>query len=283
MMMERNARETAPVWRGVIAAVVLLALPSCGKAPVFEALASADTGKNGASSLAIPVPASTQGDSSGDLLVAVLGVKVNPSTSGPSGWTAVPGMGGFNGATCSSDGEGIACQLTVYYKIAAGSESSANFSWGTTRQAAGAVLRYSRIDASSPIGATGQQNGSSNAPTAPGITTTRSESRVLSIALSEADDARNSLTDTVLSGTPTTPRFNLVSFPLASVNASTGCGPPLSGCSYTMDAVGMAASDIRRKALGSTPPVAWSLPAGDQWVAVTIEIKRPPDGGVVIQ
>jgi hypothetical protein len=263
--------------------MVLLALPSCGKAPVFEALATAGTGKNGASSLAIPVPASTQGDSSGDLLVAVLGVKVNPSTSGPSGWTAVPGMGGFNGATCSSDQEGIACQLTVYYKIAAGGESTANFSWGTTRQAAGAVLRYSRIDPSAPIGATGQDKGSSNAPTAPGITTSRGESRVLSIALAEADDVRNSLTETVLSGAPTTPRFNLVSFPLASVDASIGCGPPLSGCSFTMDAVGMAASDIRRKTMGSTPPVSWSLPGDDQWVAVTIEIKRPPDGGVVIQ
>jgi hypothetical protein len=192
-------------------------------------------------------------------------------------------MGGFNGATCASDQEGIACQLTVYYKIAAGSENSASFSWGTIRQAAGAVLRYSRIDAGAPIGATAQQSGSSSSPTAPPVTTTRSDSRVLSIVLSEADDVDDLLTDLVLSGAPTTPRFNLVSFPAASVDLSKGCGPPLSGCSYTGDAVGMAASDIRRAALGATPPVSWSLPGGEQWVAVTLEIKRPPDGGPVIQ
>jgi hypothetical protein len=271
----------APRFLAVAAALILL--PGCGKAPIFEAMATGSTGKNGGTSLSIPVPASTQGQASGDLLVAVLGVKVNPPTSGPSGWTAVSGMGGFNGATCASDQEGIACQLTVFYKLASGSETSASFSWGSTYQAAGAVLRYSRIDASSPIGDTGIQNGTSSSPTAPSVTTVRSESRVLSVALSEADDVRDSLTDLVLGGAPTTPRFNLVSFPAASVDPSNGCGPPLSGCSYIMDAVGLAASDIRRKTAGATPTVSWTLPGNDQWVAVTIEIKRPPDTGVVVQ
>lgn len=265
---------------------VLVLLPACGKAPIYEAVATSYTGKEGATSLSIPVPASTQGNAGGDLLVAVLGVKINPSTVGPSGWTVVSGMGGFNGATCASDQEGIACQLTAYYKIASGSENNASFSWSTIRQAAGAVLRYSRIDASAPIGASGQQRASTAAPTAPSINTTRSESRVLSIALSEADDVDDAgagLTDRVLGGAPTTPRFNLVSFPSASVDLSKGCGPPISGCSYTADAVGMAASDIRRQVMGATPAVSWTLPGADEWVAVTIEIRRPPDAGPVIQ
>ncbi len=255
----------------------------CGKAPIYESATMASTGKNAATSLSIPVPASAIGSGSGDLLVAVLGVKINPSTQGPAGWTAVPGLAGFNGAICGSDGEGIACQLAVHYRIATDNEMSATFSWGTLRQAAGAVLRYSRVDSGSPFGATGKQSGSSSGPTAPSITTQRSESRLLRIALSEADDVQGSLTNVVLSGDPPSSRLNLVSFPAASVNLALGCGPPLSGCSYTSEAVGLAASDGRQRSVGPSGSAAWSLPGADQWVVVTLEIKRPPDAGPVVQ
>ena len=153
-------------------------------------------------------------------------------------------MAGFNGAICGSDDEGIACNVTVYYKIANGSETAANFSWQSLYQAAGAVLRYTRVDATTPIGATAKQAGSSNAPTAPSVTTTRSDSRVLHLALTEADNVQNSLSTVILSGDPPTLRFNLHSFPAASVSLATGCGPPLSGCGqYINEAVGLAGSD----------------------------------------
>ena len=81
----------------------------------------------------------------------------------------------------------------------------------------------------------------------------------------------------------TTVRFNLVSFPPASVSLATGCGPLLSGCSYTLEAVGLAGSDDRQKPAGPSGTASWSLPGDDQWVGVTIEIKRPPDSGPVVQ
>lgn len=255
----------------------------CNDAPRFEGAATSNTGKNGASSLSIPVPASTIGGANGDLLIAVLGVKVNPGTSGPGGWTAVPGFGGFNGATCGSDQEGIACQLSVYYKISNGSESSASFSWGTTAHAAGAVLRYTQVHQGTPIGATGEQSGSSGSPTAPSVTTTVNETRVLRIALTEADDIKGSLGGSlILGGAPATVRFNIVSFSDASSDPSKGCGPPLSGCLFTTDAVGLAASDARRKNAGATGTASWSLPGSDQWVAASIAIRPESSGGAVV-
>ena len=270
-----------PGWLAL--AVSGLLVTGCGQEPIFESVGTSNTGKNAATSLSSPVPASTMGSASGDLLIAVLGVKINPIITAPSGWTALPGMAGFNGTICASDDEGIACQLSAFYKISSGSETSANFSWPTLYQAAGAVLRYSRFDAGSPFGAIGKQSGSSNASTAPSVTTLRSESRVLRIALLEADNVRNSLTTVILASDPPTLRFNLVSFPPASVSLATGCGPPLSGCSYTNEAVGLAASDDRQKTAGPSGTASWSLPGTDQWVGVTIEIKRPPGSGPVVQ
>lgn len=268
-------------WRVLLVCGLLLA--GCGKEPIFESVATANTGKNKGSSLSIPVPASAQGSASGDLLIAVLGVKINPELTPPAGWTALPGMAGFNQTICASDDEGIACQLAAFYKIASGTETSANFSWQSLYQAAGAVLRYSRLDAASPFGAIGKQSGSSSAPTAPSVNTVRSESRVLRLAVTEADNVKNSLNTVILASDPPTVRFNLVSFPPASVSLATGCGPPLSGCSYTLEAVGLAGSDDRQKPVGPSGTASWSLPGGDQWVAVTIEIKRPPDSGPVVQ
>ncbi len=259
-------------------------IPACGKEPIFESVATGSTGKNAAMSLSIPVPASTLGNANGDLLIALAAVKINPELTGPQGWTVIPQINGFNTAICGSDDEGIACNLTAYYKVASGSETSISFGWpkeGSPRQAAGAVLRYSRIDSSAPIGAIAKQPGSSNAPTAPSITTTRGESKVLHIAVSEADNVRNSLTDKVLGGDPPVSRFNILSFPPASVDLSTGCGPPLSGCSYTNEAVGLAASDKRQKVVASSGTASWSLPGTEQWLGVTIEIKSPAPTGVI--
>lgn len=256
----------------------------CDKGPIFESVATGYTGKNGGMSLSIPVPASTIGNANGDLLIALAAVKTNPQLVGPAGWTVIPQINGFNTAICGSDDLGIACNLTAYYKMSAGNETSVAFSWpkeGSVRQAAGAVLRYSRVDTAAPIGAVGRQTGSSNAPTAPAVTTTRAESCLLRVAVAEGDDVRNSLTNTILSNDPPFSRFNLVSFPAASVDLSTGCGPPLSGCSYTTEAVGMAGSDSHQAAVGASNTVSWSLPGTDQWLGVTIEIKAPPPSGVI--
>ena len=269
-------------------ALLCASCQGCPQYPIYENQATGNTGKNAASSLTVPIPANTIGNPSGDLLIAFAALKVNPAVVGPAGWTVIPQINGFNTAICGSDDLGIACNLTAYYKIADGQEpSSIMFTWpkdaGSPRQAAGVVLRYSRIDTSAPIGAVGvQSSGSSNAPTAPAITTTRGESRVLRIAVSEADNIRNSLTDTILSGDPATSRLNILSFPPAAVSLATGCGPPLSGCSYTNEAVGLAISDDGQKDIGPSGTASWTLPGTEQWLGVTLEIKKPASSGVVV-
>ena len=242
--------------------------------PRFENVATSGTGQDGATSLSIPVPPSASDDAAGDLLVAILGVKGNPNTQGPSEWAAVPGFSGFNGATCVADTQGIACQLAAFYKIADGSESSATFSLGSTQQAVGAVVRYANVNTRSPIGAAREQRGASSTPTAPVITTTRDNSRVLRIALGDADGVAAFLSGSlVLGNEPPSLRFNVVSFQDSVTDPVNGCGPPLSACSGTAGAVGLAASDARRSAAGPSGTAKWSLPGGDQWITASIEIR----------
>ena len=250
-----------------------LCLGGCGT-PNFEDAVTGQTGPDGASSLSIGVPPG----GNADLLVAVLGIKANPNTSGPDGWAAVPGLAGFNGATCQSDGQGTACQLAVFYSIADGSETSVSFSWGSMRRAAGAVLRFSNVDTNAPIGATRVQRGSSARPTAAMVQTTRDGSRVLRIVVSELDEAKTFLGGSLaLTDPPPTLRLNMVSFPDASTDPVNGCGPPLSACAATERAVGLAVSDTRHASAGASGPVRWELIGSDQWVTASIEIRRLPD------
>ena len=259
----------------VALAATSLVLIGCG-GPRFEGVATNGTGKNGATSLSIPVPPSASEDASQDLLIAILGAKANPNTTGPSGWAAVPGFGGFNGATCVADAGGIVCQLAVFYTIADGSETSASFTWGGTHQAAGAVLRYSNVNTSSPIGAARTQRGASATPTAPIITTTTDSSRVLRVALADADDAMAFVSGPLIFiGEPRGRRFNIMSFPDSATDPTNGCGPPLSDCSDASGALGLTASDTGRGTAGPSGPADWSLGGGDQWLTASIEIKTP--------
>ena len=243
------------------------------------------TGPAGASSLSIAVPPGVSG--SEDLLVAILSVQSNPNTVGPDGWTVLPGFGGFNGATCQVDGQGTACQMAVYYKIADGSETNVSFSWGVMRQAAGVVLRYSNVDTNAPIGITRPQRGSSNAPTAPTVTTTQDGSRVLRVVVCELDEAGSFIAGSLaladeppFTGARTqSSRVNLVSFPDAATDPTNGCGPPLSDCPATARAVGLAVSDTRQRTVNPSGPVSWELGGGDQWITASIEIKRAPLSG----
>ena len=259
-------------WRATVATSLFFV--GCGSLPIFEEAATSHTGPAGASSLSIPVPPGVGG---ADLLVAILGIQSNPNTSGPEGWTVVPGFPGFNGAICQADGGGNACQLTVYYRIADGSETTASFSWGVIRQAAGAVLRFSNVDTNAPIGVARPSRGTSDAPTAPIITTTRDGSRVLRIVVCELDQAAISLRGSLaLTDEPSSARLNLMSFPDALTDPTNGCGPPLSACDATVRAVGLAVADTRHATAKGSGPVSWRLAGGDQWLTASIEIKRAP-------
>ena len=266
-----SSRQLA--WRATVATSLFLV--GCGPSPTFEDAVTRYTGPAGASSLSIPVPPGVSG--SADLLIAILGVQANPNTSGPDGWTALPDFAGFNGALCQADGQGTACQLTVYYRIADGSETTASFSWGAMRQAAGAVLRFSNVDTNDPIGVTRPQRGSSDTPTAPVVTTTRDGSRVLRIVVCELDEAVTFLTGSLaLADEPPASRLNVVSFPDALTDPTNGCGPPLSACDATVRAVGFAVSETRHSTVSASGTASWELAGGDQWVTASIEIKRAP-------
>ena len=258
-------------WRATVAISSLLI--GCGSSPNFEDAVTHITGPAGATELSIPVPPSE----GGDLLVAILAIQANPNTSGPEGWTGLPTFDGFNGATCQADGQGTACQLTVYYRLADGSETTASFSWGGIRTAAGAVVRFSNVDTDAPIGVTRHQRGSSEVPTAPVVTTTRDGSRVLRIVVCELDEARFFLEGSLaLADEPASSRLNVVSFPDALTDPTNGCGPPLSACDASVRAVGLAVSDTRHATAGASGPSTWELAGGDQWVAASIELRRAP-------
>ena len=256
---------------GVLTSLLLV---GCGPTPNFEDVGIGRTGEAGAGEVSIAVPPGENGG--GDLLVAILGIPGNPNTSGPEGWTPVPGFRGFNDAMCQADGQGTACQLTVFYKIADGSESTATFSWGGSRQAAAAVLRYSNVDADRPIGASNQQRGSADTVTAPVVETTRDGSRALRIALVELDEAGPFVGQAAaMSDVPPGERLNILSFPTAADDPENGCGPPMAGCD-TDRAVALAVSDTRHRTAGPSGPAAWELPAADQWLTATIEIRLAP-------
>ncbi len=270
MLVPPGAKSAAPARRALVLAALLGAVTLTGCAtPSLEGVETGQTGRDGSGSLTIPVPAGNPGD----LLVATLGIKANPNTQGPEGWTPVAGFEGFNGALCGSDSEGVSCQLSIFYKMTDGSDTAAEFRWGSRRHAAGAVLRYSNVDRLAPIGATATARGTSAAPTAPVVTTTRANSRVLRLAVMETDDARNFLIGSeVFSDAPNTERFNVASFPPAA-GADDGCGPPMADCRATDDAVALAGSDNRNGAPGGSGTAEWETLGGDQWLSASVEIK----------
>ena len=250
----------------------------CGPSPSFVGATTDTSGTSRSTSLSVPIPPSGGGSGDGaELLVAILGIQGNPSTSGPDGWTPVPGFAGFNGATCQGDVRGVACQLSAFYKLADGSETTADFTWNGTRGAAGAVVRYSNVDPDDPIGEAASLRGTSVQPRAPGVTTTQDGSRVLRIVAVELDEVKRFLTGSVaLTDEAPTARLNVVSFPDAETDPTNGCGPPLSGCDATETAVALGVSDTRHTTAEPSGPANWELPSPDQWISGSIEIRRAP-------
>ena len=250
----------------------------CGPSPNFEGVLTDFSGASRSTSISVPVPPGGGGSGDGaEVLVAILGIQGNPSTSGPDGWTAVPGFPGFNGATCQGDVRGVACQLSVFYKVSDGSETTADFSWNGARGAAGAVVRYSNVDPDDPIGAAASLRGTSVQPRAPVVTTTRDGSRVLRIVTVELDDVKRFLTGSVaLTDQAPTARLNVVSFHDLETDAANGGGPTLSECDATDNAVALGVSDTRHTTVEPSGPANWELPSPDQWLSASIEIRRAP-------
>ncbi|NND75367.1 MAG: hypothetical protein HKN44_10210, partial [Ilumatobacter sp.] len=238
----------------VLAATALVAAPApvaLAASPSFVGVETANTVSE-LTSLSVNVPSG----STGDLLIAVLGVSVNPSTATPTGWTKI--HGGFNQGNCASgDGIGIRCQLTAWYKIATtASEGAVTFTWGASvnRQAAGAILRYSGADTTAPICGFESQNGASTTITAPAIGVA-ADTTVLWVAASDINDA-----DTPLQSPPPTERFNL---------ASTSTGP---GDVNDETGLAIAGSDAQFAGGGSSGAASWTMPVEEEYRGTTILI-----------
>lgn len=122
--------------------------------------------------LSIAQPAGT---SSGDVMVATIAARPSSITvTAPSGWTLVRQVVQSSGSTLS---------LQTYYKVATSSEPS-SYTWTMSTSgfvgASGGILSLSGADTSNPVDAeSGQANASSTSQAAPSVTTTQSNSMLI--------------------------------------------------------------------------------------------------------
>ncbi|HVD62815.1 MAG TPA: Ig-like domain-containing protein, partial [Lapillicoccus sp.] len=147
-----NALSGAPVtWSFTTAAA-----PPSGIA--FRSASSANNVT--ATTLVIPAPA---GVTSGDALLAVVSVRGAPAITPPAGWTLV-----------RLDANASTMRQAVFVRIAGGSEpASYTFTLSNAQSAAGGIVAYTGVDATTPVDVHGGQlNASSTSITAPSITTT---------------------------------------------------------------------------------------------------------------
>jgi hypothetical protein len=110
--------------------------------------------------LVIPAPS---GIESGDVLLAEVAVRDEPTITTPTGWVFL-----------RSDVSTAPQTQSVYYLVATDTEPT-SYTWTFTnaRAAAGGILDYSGVNSFDPIDAhAGQANGKSTSLTAPSITTT---------------------------------------------------------------------------------------------------------------
>ena len=233
----------------------------CGPVtPWFESVATARTNDpqfagGAATALTIGMPPGFQ---AGDLLIAVMGVSINPTVTVSPGWNQI----------AEEDCPNFACELSAYWRIADGTEANITFDFGPNPlQASGAVLRYGGFDANDPIAQHGTQSGVDTTPTAPALAGLHQKTRVLWACL--AQNAQRTLDNP-----PSVSRFERAStWPI---------GP---GASAAADGVNLRGSDGAAASDGTSPAVSWQLTktfeggavdpnyTGDPWRTLSIAIR----------
>lgn len=227
----------ALVATALLASLMLLS-PVSAAAPSFETQSTAVTGNNEVQLLTITTPAGT---ASGDLLLATLSTDSDEAFDTPPGWTLV-----------GQENSGGSVSVAVFYRIATASEPADHtFIWGSNEEAAGAILRYSGVSTSNPIGVWGIASGSSNSPTAPSVTTLSADTRIVRVYGADDDD---------LAGSPyppgTTGRLN--------IESSNGGGTTSLGVADSMQAT-----------VGATGSAEFSMSNSEQWHALTVVLAPP--------
>jgi hypothetical protein len=131
--------------------------------------ASFDATRN-ATSVSVPRPS---GVATGDVMVAVIGVRGTPNITAPGGW-----------ALARVDTHGSTMRQAVYHRVATATEPS-SYSWGFSARTAstgGLVLAYQGVDTVTPVdAASGRPNTASSSITAPALSTSVSETLLVGL------------------------------------------------------------------------------------------------------
>ena len=225
----------------LVACCLPLLAPGDARAAIAPGAASTGQTGNGATTLPINAPA---GLASGDVMVATVNT-VGALPTAPAGWNAIT----------TTANPGWTGNVVTYYKVAGGSEPP-TYSWGlgATVQAAGAIVAYSGVDNSYPIGASAATTvGSGTTASTPSVSTLAANSVVIASATWQRANGNVSVTPVPSSG----------AYVMSSSN-------PREGVDMT---------DFTQAAAGATPAQSFTAGAGVPWAMQTIALT--PAGGVL--
>jgi hypothetical protein len=152
------------VTAGDIAPPTALAVTqSCSSvsAPVHRGSSST----TGVTTLTIPIPAGT---AAGDVMIAQVMNRNTATLTAPAGWTSI-----------RRDTSGAEVQVSLFWKVATGSDTAPTFTLSMSFQMAGGIVSYSGAHTTDPIDAHSGSTGNSATATTPSVTTTRPDTRVL--------------------------------------------------------------------------------------------------------
>ncbi len=204
-----------------------------------EAKASTNT-----TSITISIPTGT---STGDLLIAAI------TTDGDNSGSLTP-PAGEGWIQIALDQQGGVVTFGAWWKIAGASESSTHqFTWTTSEQAYGWMMRFTGHDAIAPIDATATTGGTSSTPTSPAVTTTIANTMIL--RLGGFDD------DNITVDSPGLASHTAITMDKSNNGTATCSG----GAGYVAQATA-----------GSSGTSTFSLTASDSYRAVTIAIAQSP-------
>jgi len=175
-MVKSNKKFTTRTKKGVLFGglvglmtllFVLLTAQNALAAIAYGSVATQNATGVPSTTITITKPASTV---SGNFLIADITFQggTTITVTPPAGWTLI-----------LRTNNGTSVGTATYYKVAGGAEP-ANYTWTTTStRQLGGIIRYTGVNNSSPIDVSAAATGNSTTPTAPTVTTTLANDRVL--------------------------------------------------------------------------------------------------------
>jgi len=197
--------------------------------------------------LTINTPADT---AEGDLLIAAV------MTDGDNQSSLAP-PAGENWTKIEIENNGNNGTLGVWWKLAEASESpSHKFTWSSSQEAYGWIMRFTGHDPSGPVGQTAMLEDKSETPECPSVSTVAANSMILRIGGFDDDDIN--LDDPGLSGHTA----------ITMDKSGTGNSSCSGGAGYVLQASG-----------GASGTAEFVLTASEDYVCVTVAIEAAAPGG----